>query len=74
MIWKSATPRFDILDQLLQRQPAIDTQTTLALIGIGPDDFDAASGGVFPNLVGLILGRSTVDARLTCAHIRRHER
>ena len=50
-------PRFDILDQLLQRQPAINAQTTLALIGIGPDDFDAAPGGVFPNLVGLILGR-----------------
>jgi len=50
-------PGFDILDQLLKCLPTIDTQTTLACIRIGLDDFDAAPGRLFTNLVGLILRR-----------------
>jgi len=49
--------RLDLLDQPLQGQSSIDAQTALALVGIGPDDLDATSGGVLSNLVALILGR-----------------
>src|SRR5204863_9044561 len=34
----------DIFEQLFQGVAAIQTQAALALVGIGPDDFDAALG------------------------------
>ena len=47
--------RLDIVDQPLEGLPAIDAQTALALVGIGLDDLDATPGGVFLDLVGLVL-------------------
>jgi hypothetical protein len=47
----------DVLDQLLQRLPAIDAQAALAFVGVGADDLDVAPGGVLADLVALVLRR-----------------
>ena len=46
----------DVFDQLLQCLSTVDAQTAFSFVGIGPNDLDAASSGVFPNLVGLVFG------------------
>jgi hypothetical protein len=43
------------LDQLLQRRATIDAQPTLAGVGVGANDLDAAPGSVLAYLVGLVL-------------------
>ena len=51
------TPRPDIVDQLLQCVPAVDSQAALPVIGVGTDDRDAALLGVPLDDIGLILRR-----------------
>ena len=46
-----------VLDQLLQRLPAVDAESALAFVGVGADDLDVAPGGVFENFVTLVLCR-----------------
>jgi hypothetical protein len=47
----------DITDQALQRIAAIDVEAAAPFVGVGAHDRDAVLLGVFPDLVGLVLGR-----------------
>lgn len=47
----------DILDQFLQRDPAINTQAAFTGIGIGAKNLDATSCRIFSDFVGLVFSR-----------------
>src|SRR6202030_3855398 len=47
----------NIINQLLQRIAPTEAQSTLSLVGVGSNNFQAPSGCVLPDRVGLILGR-----------------
>lgn len=49
--------RLDVANQLLERLPAVDAQTALALVGVGADDLNVVPGSVLADFVGLILRR-----------------